>query len=74
MDEEWTGTGSVYITFFINSSEFGYYVFTDGKSFSELGITDLSAPEELDNLPRFNIVDSISAIDISRFYDVRYLQ
>jgi hypothetical protein len=65
---DWTGTGSHYIV--INMGTSGSreaYIYTNGKTFEQLGISSDEDPDLLAKLPKYNIMDATSTIAFSQF-------
>jgi hypothetical protein len=62
---EWTGTGSYWVMFGNNS---GQYLYTDGKTFAELGVT--SQNDDATKVPKYTINDTISTISFDKFVAV----
>jgi len=64
--EPWTGSGSYYLAFSLEDES--TYIYTDGKTFAQLGITDLD--EDAHKLPKYNISSDNSTIPFSKFAEV----
>jgi hypothetical protein len=68
---DWTGTGSYFLEIYINSgSDITPYFYTDGKTFEELGISNLSNSEDIKKLPQISITDTTTTIALGKFYKV----
>jgi hypothetical protein len=71
----WTGSGSYFIQMAVGSlsddTDGETYVFTDGKTFTELGITDTEDGEQLmKKLPKYNISGTVSTIAFNKFKEI----
>jgi hypothetical protein len=62
----WTGSGSYYfvLQFYADNT---WYVYTNGKSLAELGITDTHGDAIISKLPTYNISSDTSTIPFSQF-------
>jgi len=63
--DNFVGTGFYYIFLKIDSHAGGEMFYTNGKTKSELGITDFNVDWE--KLPKFEIKNTVSSIDFSKF-------
>ncbi|MDR1218790.1 MAG: hypothetical protein LBK73_04185 [Treponema sp.] len=57
----WTGNGAYYLMLFDGEAE---YIFTDGKTFEQLGI---SGEQDIAKLPKYNITAATSTIAFDKF-------
>lgn len=63
-NEPWRGSGPYYILIYFESDK-EFYLYTDGKSYSELGISD--SRENESKIPKYEISKTISNIGFDRF-------
>jgi hypothetical protein len=66
---DWTGYGSYYISLMaVVGNESNYYIYTNGKSLDELGISASLTDEQLiSKAPKYNITNASSTIAFSQF-------
>jgi len=66
----WTGNGSYYLELFLEDQE-EFYIYTNGKSFKELNITeDTTVAQLFSRLPKYNISSTSSSIPFNKFKKV----
>jgi hypothetical protein len=65
--DPWTGSGSYYLNLYLDMDSC-YYGYTNGKTWSELGISsDSSESDIMAKTPKYNISSTISTISFSQF-------
>jgi hypothetical protein len=69
-DDDWTGSGHcfIFLEFYDTGRLDDAYIYTDGKSLSNLGLSSSSTEDQLlAKIPKYNIINAISTIDFSKF-------